>query len=160
MRCTANPGGVGGWWVKKMYIDSRTENDAFPAYDIDTMKPFVWPNGHEKAGQPLFYRKFVPARLTDNPHLMADGQYEAMLRSLPEVERKRLLEGDWDVAEGAAFPEFSRARHVVEHFDDSHELAPHTSRRLRLCRVRRAFYGVLLTGIIIFGFIVSYMQNT
>ena len=117
MRCTANPGGVGGWWVKKMYIDSRTENVAFPAYDIDTMKPFTWPNGHEKAGQPLFYRKFVPARLTDNPHLMADGQYEAMLRSLPEVERKRLLEGDWDVAEGAAFPEFSRARHVVEHFE-------------------------------------------
>jgi len=38
---------------------------------------------------------------------MADGQYEAMLRSLPEVERKRLLDGDWDVAEGAAFPEFS-----------------------------------------------------
>jgi len=117
MRCTANPGGVGGWWVKKMYIDSRTENEAFPAYDIDTMKPFVWPNGHERAGQPLFYRKFVPARLTDNPHLMADGQYEAMLRSLPEVERKRLLDGDWDVAEGAAFPEFSRSRHVVEPFD-------------------------------------------
>jgi hypothetical protein len=117
MRCTANPGGVGGWWVKKMYIDSRTENVAFPAYDIDTMKPFVWPNGHERAGQPLFYRKFVPARLTDNPHLMADGQYEAMLRSLPEVERKRLLEGDWDVAEGAAFPEFSRSRHVVEPYD-------------------------------------------
>ena len=117
MRCTANPGGVGGWWVKKMYIDSRTENVAFPAYDIDTMKPFVWPTGHEKAGQPLFYRKFVPARLTDNPHLMADGQYEAMLRSLPEVERKRLLEGDWDVAEGAAFPEFSRSRHVVEPYD-------------------------------------------
>jgi hypothetical protein len=117
MRCTANPGGVGGWWVKKMYIDSRTENTAFPAYDIDTMKPFVWPSGHEKAGQPLFYRKFVPARLTDNPHLMADGQYEAMLRSLPEVERKRLLEGDWDVAEGAAFPEFSRSKHVVEPYD-------------------------------------------
>jgi len=117
MRCTANPGGVGGWWVKKMYIDSRTENVAFPAYDIDTMKPFVWPNGHERAGQPLFYRKFVPARLTDNPHLMADGQYEAMLRSLPEVERKRLLEGDWDVAEGAAFPEFTRSRHVVEPYD-------------------------------------------
>jgi len=117
MRCTANPGGVGGWWVKKMYIDSRTENQAFPAYDIDTMKPFVWPNGHEKAGQPLFYRKFVPARLTDNPHLMADGQYEAMLRSLPEVERKRLLDGDWDVAEGAAFPEFSRVKHVVEPYD-------------------------------------------
>jgi len=111
MRCTANPGGVGGWWVKKMYIDANEPNVAFGAKDLDTGKTFVWPEGHEKAGQPLFYRKFVPARLTDNPFLMADGQYEAMLRSLPEVERRRLLEGDWDVAEGAAFPEFSRSRH-------------------------------------------------
>ena len=117
MRCTANPGGVGGWWVKKMYIEGTPENKAFPAFDIDTRKTFVWPSGHEKAGQPLFFRKFVPARLTDNPHLMADGQYEAMLRSLPDVERKRLLEGDWDVAEGAAFHEFSRTKHVVEPFD-------------------------------------------
>ena len=117
MRCTANPGGVGGWWVKKMYIEGTPENKAFPAFDIDTRKTFVWPSGHEKAGQPLFFRKFVPARLTDNPLLMADGQYEAMLRSLPDVERKRLLEGDWDVAEGAAFPEFSRTKHVVEPFD-------------------------------------------
>ena len=117
MRCTANPGGVGGWWVKKMYIEGTPENKAFPAFDIDTRKTFVWPSGHEKAGQPLFFRKFVPARLTDNPHLMAAGQYEAMLRSLPDVERKRLLEGDWDVAEGAAFPEFSRTKHVVEPFD-------------------------------------------
>ncbi len=117
MRCTANPGGVGGWWVKKMYIDHREANKPFGAYDLDTGKTFVWPDGHPKAGQPLFYRKFVPARLTDNPYLMADGQYEAMLRSLPDVERRRLLEGDWDVAEGAAFPEFSRRRHVVEHFD-------------------------------------------
>ena len=117
MRCTANPGGVGGWWVKKMYIEGTPENKAFPAFDIDTRKTFVWPDGHEKAGQPLFFRKFVPARLTDNPHLMADGQYEAMLRSLPDVERKSLLEGDWDVAEGAALPEFSRTKHVVEPFD-------------------------------------------
>ena len=117
MRCTANPGGVGGWWVKKMYIDVHEPNKAFGAKDMETGKTFVWPDGHAKAGQPLFYRKFVPARLTDNPYLMADGQYEAMLRSLPDVERRRLLEGDWDVAEGAAFPEFSRSLHVVESFD-------------------------------------------
>ena len=117
MRCTANPGGVGGWWVKKMYIDAHEPNMAFGAKDLETGKTFVWPDGNKKAGQPLFYRKFVPARLTDNPFLMADGQYEAMLRSLPEVERRRLLEGDWDVAEGAAFPEFSRVRHVVEPWD-------------------------------------------
>jgi len=101
MRCTANPGGVGGWWVKKMYIDPSQHNSTFPAMDIETGKPFVWPQGHEKAGEPLFYRRFIPARLTDNPYLLADGQYEAMLRSLPEVERKRLLEGDWEVTEGA-----------------------------------------------------------
>jgi len=117
MRCTANPGGVGGWWVKKMYIEPSEPFTAFPACDIDTGKPLLWPSGHKKARQPLFFRKFIPARLTDNPYLMADGQYEAMLRSLPEVERKRLLEGDWDVAEGAAFPEFSRTKHVVEPFN-------------------------------------------
>jgi hypothetical protein len=90
---------------------------------------------------------------------MADGQYEAMLRSLPEVERKRLLEGDWDVAEGAAFPEFSRSRHVVEHFELP-PTGPAYVRQTTGTRVRRAFYGGLLTGITISGFIVSYMQST
>ena len=117
MRCTANPGGIGGWWIKKMYIDVGEHNKPFPASDVETGRPFLWPQGHEKEGKPLFYRRFIPARLTDNPFLMADGQYEAMLRSLPEIERKRLLDGDWDVADGAAFPEFSRAKHVVEPFD-------------------------------------------
>jgi len=64
MRCTANPGGVGGWWVKKMYIDIAEHNKAFPAADLETGKAFVWPSGHAKEGQPLFYRRFVPARLT------------------------------------------------------------------------------------------------
>ena len=79
-------------------------DSTFPAVDIETGKPFLWPKGHEKEGEPLFYRRFIPARLTDNPYLLADGQYEAMLRSLPEVERKRLFEGDWEVTEGAAVP--------------------------------------------------------
>ena len=117
MRCTGNPGGVGGWWIKKMYIDPHEYNKPFPATDIETRQELLYPEGHEKARQPLFYRKFIPARLTDNPYLMQDGRYEAMLRSLPEVERKRLLDGDWDVAEGAAFPEFSKPKHVVEPFE-------------------------------------------
>jgi hypothetical protein len=117
MRCTANPGGVGGWWVKKMYIDPSPPYESFAACDIDSGEVYRWPQSHEKAGQPLFQRKFIPARLTDNPYLMQDGQYEAMLRSLPEVERKRLLDGDWEVAEGAAFPEFARPLHVMEPFD-------------------------------------------
>jgi hypothetical protein len=117
MRCTANPGGVGGWWVKKMYIDQGEHGRAFIPKDMESGNPYVYPEGHEKAGQALYYRKFVPAKLTDNPFLMKDGQYEAMLLSLPEVERKRLLEGDWDVAEGAAFPEFSKFTHTVEPFE-------------------------------------------
>ena len=117
MRCTGNPGGVGGWWIKKMYIDPSDFNKPFAATDVESGQQLLYPEGHEKARQPLFYRKFIPARLTDNPYLMQDGRYEAMLRSLPEVERKRLLEGDWDVAEGAAFPEFSKSKHVVEPFE-------------------------------------------
>ena len=117
MRCTANPGGTGGWWVKKMYIDPNPPNDPFWAKDFDTGKVLKYPVNHPKADQPLFLRKFVPARLTDNPYLFDDGQYEAMLMSLPEIERKRLLEGDWDVADGSAFTEFSRETHVVEPFD-------------------------------------------
>ena len=72
----------------------------------------------------------------------------------PEVERKRLLEGDWDVAEGAAFPEFARSRHVVEHFGLL-PIGPVYGRRTTATRVLRAFCGGLLTGIIISGFIAN-----
>jgi hypothetical protein len=43
--------------------------------------------------------------------------YEANLLSMPEHLRKQLLEGDWDISQGAAFPEFSRRIHVIEPFD-------------------------------------------
>ena len=145
MRCTGNPGGVGGWWVKKMYIDPAPPNTPFAATDVDTGNALLWPetatNG--KAGQPLFLRKFIPARLTDNPYLAQTGEYEAMLRSLPEVERRRLLEGDWDVAEGAAFPEFSRNIHVVE---ASQTQIPHNWLRLRA-----ADYGYAAPSCVLWG---------
>jgi len=117
MRASANPGGVGGWWIKKMFIDRSEPNIPFAAADIDSGEPLVYPPNHKKAGEPLFYRKFIPARLTDNPYLMASGEYEAMLLSLPEVERRRLLDGDWDVAEGAAFSEFNRYHHICDPFE-------------------------------------------
>lgn len=98
MRCTANPGGVGAHWVKKRYIDPAPPYDAFVGKDGLT-------------------RKFIPARLEDNPFLAADGRYEQMLKALPPTQRRQLLEGDWDVAEGAAFTEFDRNVHVVEPFD-------------------------------------------
>jgi hypothetical protein len=98
MRCTANPGGVGATWVKKRYIDPA------PSYESFT--------GHDGLS-----RKFIPARLQDNPFLAHDGRYEKMLQALPPTQRQQLLDGNWDVSEGAAFTEFVPQLHVITPFD-------------------------------------------
>ena len=97
LRCTANPGGVGSHWVKKRYIEPAKHNSSFEGADGLT-------------------RKFIPAKLADNPYLAEDGVYEQMLKSLPPIQRRQLLEGNWDVAEGAAFVEFNPSVHVVTPF--------------------------------------------
>ncbi len=98
MRCTANPGGVGAHWVKKRYIDPEIPDSSFIGADGLT-------------------RKFIPARLEDNPYLAEDGRYEQMLKALPTTQRKQLLEGNWDVNEGAAFTEFNLDEHVIPPFE-------------------------------------------
>jgi len=98
MRCTANPGGSGAHWVKKRYIAPAPPNESYIGDDGIT-------------------RKFIPARLNDNPYLAQDGRYEQMLKSLPPTQRKQLLEGNWEIAEGAAFTEFDRHLHVIEPFE-------------------------------------------
>tara|TARA_R110000772_G_scaffold9834_2_gene32020 strand:- start:663 stop:2207 length:1545 start_codon:yes stop_codon:yes gene_type:complete len=117
MRATTNPGSIGHQWVKKMFIDPSEPNKSFWATDIETGDRLEYPKGHTKGGQPLFKRRFIPASLFDNPYLADSGDYETMLLSMPEHQRKQLLEGNWDVNEGAAFPEFNRKIHVVEPFD-------------------------------------------
>lgn len=116
MRATTNPGGPGHSWVKKMFIDPAPAGRAFPATDIDTGEPLKYPDTHEKAGQPLFYRRFIPSKLSDNPYLYEEGTYEANLLSLPEMQRRQLLEGDWSIAEGAAFAEFRVNQHTCDPF--------------------------------------------
>ena len=97
MRCTANPGGVGAHWVKNRYIEPAEPDQSFVGKDGLT-------------------RKFIPARLEDNPFLATDGRYEQMLKALPPTQRKQLLEGNWDVNEGVAFTEFSLEEHVIPPF--------------------------------------------
>jgi len=97
LRCTANPGGVGSHWVKNRYIEPSEHNKSFLGKDGLT-------------------RKFIPAKLADNPYLSEDGVYEQMLKSLPPTQRQQLLEGNWDVAEGAAFTEFEPSKHVITPF--------------------------------------------
>jgi hypothetical protein len=50
MRCTANPGGAGATWVKKRYVNPSEPNESFTGHDGLT-------------------RRFIPARLEDNPYL-------------------------------------------------------------------------------------------
>lgn len=116
-RATTNPGGPGHQWVKKAFVDPAPPGQPFWAKDLDTGNVITWPKGHSLEGQPLLKRRFIPATLHDNPYLADDGMYEANLLSMPEHLRKQLLEGNWDINQGAAFPEFNRRVHVIEPFD-------------------------------------------
>lgn len=116
MRATGNPGNVGSTWVKEMFVDPAIPNTRF---SIDIQTP---------VGNRSITRRFIPAKLQDNPYLMQTEDYYIMLASLPEVQRKQFLEGDWGAYEDAAFPEFNRAVHVVEPFD-----IPRNWHRFRSC---------------------------
>ncbi len=105
MRATGNPGNVGSQWVKEMFVDPIDPNTAFNV-EVTTPK-----------GIKYITRRFIPAKLQDNPYLMQTEDYYAMLSSLPEVQRKQFLDGNWDAFSNAAFPEFNRDIHVVEPFE-------------------------------------------
>jgi hypothetical protein len=95
-RATCNPGGPGHHWVKSWIID----NGAYqPVKDADTN----------------LIRIFIPAKIHDNPALLnSDPDYINRLRASGSAALVRAwLEGDWNVIEGAFFPEFDPNRHVI-----------------------------------------------
>jgi hypothetical protein len=98
-RATTNPGGPGHHWVKEWVIDPGPMT---PTTDPETG----------------LTRIFIPARVTDNPALLTtDPGYINRLKASGSPELVRAwLEGDWEVLEGAFFPEFSSSRHVLEPF--------------------------------------------
>ena len=61
---------------------------------------------------------FIPSQLSDNPKLLEnDPGYINKLRASGSPQLVRAwLEGDWNVIEGAFFPEFSTARHIIQPF--------------------------------------------
>ena len=116
MRATTNPGGRGHHWVKKTFIDPAPYNRAFDATDTETGEFLRYPAGHEKAG-----RHYLNGDLSQQDYLtiliwQSRVTTKPML-SMPEQQRRQLLEGDWDIKEGAAFTEFDRNIHVIEPFD-------------------------------------------
>lgn len=131
MRATTNPGGPGHHWVKKMFIDPAPYNTPFWATDIETGEVMRYPDDHRDprlAGRPLFKRRFIPAKLSDNPYLYEDGNYERGLMGMNEDLRRKLLDGDWSIVEGAAFAEFNPRHHVIKPFT-----IPNDWRRFRSC---------------------------
>lgn len=58
-----------------------------------------WDHGQVETGGRVqtAYRAFIQSLVTDNPFISRN--YIEVLRKLPDVERRRLLEGDWDFAD-------------------------------------------------------------
>ncbi|WP_419890720.1 terminase large subunit domain-containing protein [Paenibacillus xylanexedens] len=120
VKSTTNPGGVGHTWVKKRFVSPGLAETVHHITETDDEgNTLFWPEGTPLAGQPIIRsRIFIPATVHDNQALVqSDPGYLARLLALPDIERKQLLEGDWDVFAGQYFGEFSRAVHVVEPFD-------------------------------------------
>ncbi len=106
--CTTNPGGAGHDWVKKHWKIGDFPNGMKPIKEIITL---------EDKREIVKTRIFIPSKLHDNRYLYSSGQYEAELRSKPENVRKMLLDGRWDVVEGAFFTEWDPAVHVIRPFN-------------------------------------------
>lgn len=110
-RATTNPGGKGHAWVKAWW---NIQNDGAATQFIKRFKNPI-PREDGTFEEALSRRCFIPSRLSDNPHL-ADTGYREVLLSQTEHDRKRLLEGRWDITEGQFFTEWDPTQDIVEPF--------------------------------------------
>lgn len=85
MRSASNPGNIGHRYVKQRFIT----DEAMVALAHGESGVLDGPAG----------RKFVPARVRDNP-AVDPAEYELSLSHLGAVTRARLMLGDWTVSEG------------------------------------------------------------
>jgi hypothetical protein len=96
----SNPGNVGHAWVKSSFID-----DAQP-FEVRRMS-------RAEGGM---LRQFIPASLSDNPHMNAD-EYGGKLEGLGSKELVRaMLHGDWGIIAGAFFDLISEEKHKLPTF--------------------------------------------
>ena len=104
---TTNPGGPGHSWVMRRFKIDKYPNGLTPL--VTTVK---LADGREIKRT----RIFIPGKLRDNIYLSSDGQYEANLRTNPPHIQKMLLDGRWDIIEGAFFNEWDPMFHVCQPF--------------------------------------------
>jgi len=90
----SNPGNVGHGWVKRLFIDQEYEpEEPYKKTEFD----------------------FIPAKVQDNKHIMEnDPNYLKSLEALPELKKRALLYGDWDVFEGRFFNEWRKSYHILD----------------------------------------------
>lgn len=105
-RATGNPGGPGHQWVRARYIDPA------PLGWKTITENFVNPWTKESVTRD---RVYIPSKLQDNRYLGNDYVANLQMVGNPQLVRA-WLEGDWSVIEGAFFPEFSEAKHVIAPF--------------------------------------------
>lgn len=147
LRATGNPGEISSEYVRKEFIDKGTPGETF--WETVT---FFDPRA-KKTDSVKISKKFIKATIFDNPWLLKDKSYLATLASLPETKRKQWMEGDWDVSELSAFPEFDRNVHVVAPFE-----IPRHAKRMRGCDWGFRQPGCVLWGAVVDGQLVIYRE--
>ena len=91
---TCNPGGVGHFWVKRLFVDRDFRSDEDP-------KDYV----------------FIPATVDDNVDLVkSNPDYVKQLELLPEDIRRAHRYGDWNALSGVYFEEFADGLHTCKPF--------------------------------------------
>jgi hypothetical protein len=95
---TTNPGNIGHEYIKKIFIDPSPPGTEF--IDEQGVKT-IW----------------IPAFITDNPHLDAE-EYKKQIRSTGDTTLiSQLLDGNWDLMNNSFFGDaFKRAKNVVPDF--------------------------------------------
>lgn len=96
---SCNPGGVGHFWVKRLFIDRDFRDSENPDEYV-----------------------FIPATIDDNSHINKD--YIDQLNLLPEDVRRAHRFGDWNALSGVYFGEFTDGLHTCKPFP----LKPHWKR--------------------------------
>lgn len=88
---TCNPGGVGHFWVKRLFVDRDYRGTENPDEYV-----------------------FIPATVDDNKDI--DERYKATLDMLPEDIRLAHRFGDWNALSGVYFSEFTDGLHTCKPF--------------------------------------------
>ncbi len=107
--CNPDPGWVKdllGPWVDNGFDGEHAQSGELRWF-IRVDGKLRWVDGHTPHAKSL---TFIRASIYDNPILLEKNpEYVATLMALPEVERARLLDGDWSVRrEGLVYPGFDR----------------------------------------------------